>query len=124
VKAKLKENYVYSSMRACGGTMFNKIDWTEVPPEHEKSALVNADLVIEHAPVNVPAVKVTKYPAPVVEPVTPIKHTQAEPEYTGEVHGDPGITRETSPQPADMPAVRPAPQQVKPVMPAVKKGRS
>ena len=50
MKARLKENYIYSSMRACGGTMFNKTDWTEVPPEQVKSAIVNADLDLEPDP--------------------------------------------------------------------------
>jgi len=47
MRARVKADYIYPAMRACGGTMFNKTDWTEVPPEQEKSAVVNADLEIE-----------------------------------------------------------------------------
>lgn len=46
MKARLKADYIYPVIRACGGAEFVKTEWRSVPAEHEKAALVHGDLEI------------------------------------------------------------------------------
>lgn len=63
--ARVKEDCRLPAVRACGGVMFVKHEWTEVPDEHTLDALTHEMLEIK--PVEV-AVEI----APPPEPVPPL----------------------------------------------------
>lgn len=60
--ARVKEDCRLPAVRACGGVMFVKAEWTEVPSEHTLDALTHEMLEIK--PVEVVAEVVPAAPTP------------------------------------------------------------
>jgi len=60
--ARVKDDCRLPAVRACGGVMFVKAEWTEVPDEHTLDALTHEMLEIK--PIEVSADDVPSLPEP------------------------------------------------------------